>query len=432
MGRVVASLVGFGVSALLARILSPEDMAIFFLANSVAIFLALNYRFGFDNLLLQKISESLSADNVDYAKALVIVGLGMVGVVSLFSAMLLYFGPGHFLLTTFFSSQPVEGFLGLIIIWSIVLAFQFLLSEIFRAFKEISLAVIVGGALTSLLSLGSLFSLSFVGGQEKLEVVLSLVIISGLINVFIGIKKLHKRIRGVRRDIVSAIRIKALFNDGWPFWGHAITHYIIGFSGLWILGRYAEGLDVANYGAAIRLTALIAMALLVVNSVVSPLIAGMNLKGERKKMERILRGSATLASVPSLIIILIFFIFAENTMVFVFGEPYESGSSILRILLFGHLVAVLSGAHGYLLMMSGHQKTMMFITLVSAILTIAMSMLVIVPFGVIGIAWVTSVIIALQQLASLLLSHLKTGVWCHFSIGKMNEFVKKDLLKERQ
>ena len=99
LGKMVGALAGFFISAILARVLVPEDMATFFLANSIAIFLALNYRFGLDNLMLRLIAENLSINNQLYAKELVIFGIVVVGAISFFSSLILYFGLGSFFIS---------------------------------------------------------------------------------------------------------------------------------------------------------------------------------------------------------------------------------------------------------------------------------------------------------------------------------------------
>ena len=429
LGKMVGALAGFFISAILARVLVPEDMATFFLANSIAIFLALNYRFGLDNLMLRLISENLSINNQLYAKELVIFGIVVVGAISFFSSLILYFGLGSFLISILFPNQSLEPVLGFVIIWAVILAFQFLLGEVFRAFKEMHLTVLVGGAFTALLSLSLLFALWIFSNQYKLEVVLSVVILAGVINFIIGLVLLNIRMKRIVTDTAATEKSQKILSGSWPFWVNAVTHYTLGFSGLWILGKYAGGLDVAYYGAAIRLTILVATSLVVVNSVIAPLIAGMSVNDENDRLERMLRGAGTLASIPSIMIIFIFSIFAEEIMVLVFGVAYESGADILRILLFGHLAGALTGSHGYLLMMTGHQKTIMYISVVSAMLAVIVGIQVGEAYGVIGVAWVTSVMITAQQITAVILARQKTGIWCHFSIKKFCEFIKKDMRK---
>ena len=191
----------------------------------------------------------------------------------------------------------------------------------------------------------------------------------------------------------------------------------------------ATKIDVAEFGAANRLIMLVSMSLIIVNSVIPPLIAGMNTKKDQDILERILRGTATAAAIPSMILIVILYIFATDIMVFAFGSSYESSKVILQILLLGELAGSLTGSCGYLLMMTGHQKTMLSITLIFATASLIIGLMVVEQHGSTGIAWVASITVITQQLATVYFAYKMTGIRSHFSLRHLNRFIKKDILR---
>ena len=420
---------GFLMSAILARILSPTDMGTFFIANNVAIFLALNCRFGIDTTLLSLVPRELSNGNTAKARELISLGVKFVGLTSITLATCMYFGPGTQILTLIFSDPWPSEVIGFIAVWTITLSFQFLLGEIFRGLKEINLAVLLGGGVTATASTGLLCSLLFTENGDSLTAALSMITIAGLANILAGLLILKKRIRSLGQYQPSTSLQKEIFKKGWPLWLNSIAHYILGFSGLWVLGVLATKIDVAEFGAANRLIVLVGMSLIIVNAVIPPLIAGMNTKKDQEILERILRGTATAAAIPSIIFVVILYIFATDIMVFAFGSSYEGSKIILQILLLGHLAGSLSGSCCYLLMMTGHQKTMLSITLIFATASLTISLMIVDQHGSTGIAWVTSTTIITQKLATVYFAHRMTGIWSHFSIRHLNTFIKKDILR---
>jgi O-antigen/teichoic acid export membrane protein len=75
------------------------------------------------------------------------------------------------------------------------------------------------------------------------------------------------------------------------------------------------------------------------------------------------------------------------------------------------LLAVWAGSCGVALMMTGHQRAMMVITLVSGSVSIAGGLLAAPRFGAIGVAVTTSSAQVLQNLLQLLLVRQRLGIW---------------------
>lgn len=423
-------LMSFLLTAILARLLSPENMATFFLANSAALFLALSGRFGLDNTLLRLVSESISIGDIGRTKAILLVGISLVGGISTGLAVLMYFGPGAWLLSLLFPFQQLDIIVGFIAVWSVVLSFQFLLGEIFRSLKKINLAVASGGAASAIISLVLLIILWLSRGESELSTVLSIIILAGSLNMIGGLSLLYVQLKqfGVYETSTN-IKISELFYSSVPLWLNAMTHYALSFAGLWILGAFTTGNDVAYYGAANRMLVFAGIPLVIVNSVLPPLISNLNIQGKHEQLERILRGTATIACIPSATIILVLLVFPEHIMSFAFGTSYGPASHILQILLLSQLAGSLSGSCGYLLMMTGHQKTLMNITVVAAISSVTIGLGLVKPFGVTGIAWVTTITLIIQQITTVVCAHKMTGVWSCFSLKHANQFIKKDILK---
>tara|TARA_R110002096_G_scaffold418286_2_gene622283 strand:+ start:1791 stop:3086 length:1296 start_codon:yes stop_codon:yes gene_type:complete len=431
MGKFVTGVASFVLVTLLARMLTTDDMAAYFLASSLVVFLSIIGKFGLDQTLLRLVAGSLAVGDKNKAKTLIIKGGGLVALICSGLAIIVNLSFDDWLIPLFSISSTLSGLNGLIIVWFVALAFQYLLGDIFRSFKEINLSVLLGGTLTALIAILLVSILWFTESSTSLSIILIIMIASCLMNLNIGICILFRKLRKFGVFEPAIINFSDLLQDSWPFCINSMAHYLLVFSGLWILGTHETSINIANYGAAIRLLAFVAITIAIVSSLLTPIIAELNVKKEHDKLQLILRGTATLAACPSIIIILLLFVFSDQTMTLIYGDLYASGSVILNILLVGQLVSVLSGSGAGLLMMTGHQKTIMMIYAFFAATIFLFGMLVVEPYGVLGVAWVVSVSTTIQEIVTVIYAQKKTGVWCYVGLSDTRKFIKKYVVDGR-
>jgi O-antigen/teichoic acid export membrane protein len=74
-----------------------------------------------------------------------------------------------------------------------------------------------------------------------------------------------------------------------------------------------------------------------------------------------------------------------------FGEEFSEGAVLLQILAVGQFINGITGSVGFLLMMSGHERDMRNVTLISGFFLTA-------QFGIIGVATGTAIAVATQNL----------------------------------
>lgn len=92
-------------------------------------------------------------------------------------------------------------------------------------------------------------------------------------------------------------------------------------------------------------------------------------RGQTGRLERTVRSFSTLAGVPSLLLLLSFMLLGGPLLVLFSGEDlYQSGWAVLVILSLGKLVAVWSGSCGAVLQFTGHQTSMLRVSLLTCLL----------------------------------------------------------------
>jgi O-antigen/teichoic acid export membrane protein len=157
------------------------------------------------------------------------------------------------------------------------------------------------------------------------------------------------------------------------------------------------------------------MPLMIVNSVVPPLIVEMYAQGKIIKLEKALRTIATMAGVPSFIVLSLFVLFGDSILGAIFGDYYHLGGSVLAILSIGQLANVWTGSCGMALMLTGNQLTMMMITIICGLFTVVSGWWLVLDYGSIGVAVATAAGMLLQSLLMLFYAKKRVGVWTHVS-----------------
>jgi O-antigen/teichoic acid export membrane protein len=99
---------------------------------------------------------------------------------------------------------------------------------------------------------------------------------------------------------------------------------------------------------------------------------------------------------------------------------------VLVILSCARLVAVCTGSSGVTLMMTGHQRTMMLITVGSGAFALTAEILLAPAYGITGVAAATCAAQILLNGLQLVFARIHVGIWTHarFSLEPIRELVR--------
>ncbi|MCH7777496.1 MAG: oligosaccharide flippase family protein [Gemmatimonadetes bacterium] len=419
-GKVVTTICGLLVTALLARLLAPEAMGAYFLTLSLVSISAIVAQLGLGQAVVRLIAESLGTDRPERARkaAITTVGLGLAGIA--FVGGVLGLGAGAWLTERVFGSAEMVGVMGLAPLWLAVIAAPTLLAEIFRGHHDIRLATVFSGALTSLLSALLFGALWLAQGHSNLSEVVTLSITAGFTNTLVAGLLMWRRLApfGEAAGKGSDSRIAALeiWVIAWPLWLTGLLLFALTQADLWILGIYRTPNELAAYGAAARLVKAIGTPLFVANAVLPPVIAEMYAQGRKQELQQVLRATATVAGIPTVAVLIVFVVFGAPILGLVYGDFYRTGATVLVLLSLGHLVNAAAGPCGLVLMLTGHQMAMFRISLLSGVLAL-LGMLWAAPrYGPVGIAAAAATGMTLQNLLMLVTAHRRMQIWTHVDL----------------
>ncbi|MFH4592275.1 oligosaccharide flippase family protein [Vibrio alginolyticus] len=193
---------------------------------------------------------------------------------------------------------------------------------------------------------------------------------------------------------------KKMVSSAKQVWVGSIFTNVLQWGSLVITGFFISTAELGLLAAAQRTSLLIGFVLITINFVVAPMFASLYKERQMRKLQNLsrlaCRANVGLAIVPVIICTL----FPEFVMQ-LFGGEFLAAAPLLVVLSLGQLVNVATGSVGFLLLMSGHERTMKYITISSGMVSICLLVTLCQMFGVIGAAWAMAIGMAIQNLAAL-------------------------------
>lgn len=412
-GKVATIFLSIAINGLIARLLPKAQVAAYFQTITLVVVGSTIAQLGLDRSAVRFVAGSLAADRPGRARATIrtVFLYGMVS--SLVLALALLLGLGEWLSRIVApDSAMLSGVIPIAAGWLIVTALQSLLVETFRGLQRFDLSTLLDALLVDVLTAAIFGALYLAHRSPSLDDLVLLSAAATAVAVLIAGVLMVGRVRTLRGP--GEIQRREIFSFAWPL---LITNVAILLLGngvdLWVMGPYVAPAVIASYGAASRLLVFVATPFLIVQGVTPPIVAELHAQGRKADMERALRAVATLAGIPSFLVLLVFVLFGQTVMGFVFGAQYRDGTTILVILSAARLIGIWTGSCSVALMMTGHQRVTMYVALTGGVASVVGGILVAPHLGAVGVATVTGAAQVLQNLVQLLLAKRLVGVWTH-------------------
>lgn len=411
-GKIAVSALNLVINALLARILTVEEMGGYFLSLSFVMVAAVFAQFGLNYAIVRVVAESMAKGRKYYAVRSILFAFKFTGGVLAFLSFLLALKGGSWIANHVLDSYIIAQVSGVLAIWVVVFALQHLLGETFRGFADIRFATIFSGILPSALAFFFTLGIWFGIGKSSLSQVILLFVVSGVISICMGGINLWRLCRkNSGQDVDQEFKPGYLLSMAWPMWITNLMLFVLAQADLWIIGIAKLEGGVALYGAAAKFAILIPTPQLIINAVIPPHVAELHSKKQKAEAEQIMRSTATIGGLIGFGMFLVLGIFGGPILGAMYGAYYKSGADVLLMLCFGQFIAVCAGSCSVALMMTGHQVLMMVITMISGIVSIGMAVVLVKPYGAEGVAFATATGLILQSLAMVIAVKVKINIW---------------------
>lgn len=413
--KALALTTGLATSALLARMLSRDEMGSYFLIVSLTLFASICARFGLQQTVVRLVAESIAQGIPGRARAALrrIYLVSTVGAVVIGGAI--WLGGGKWIALHVFDDPRMATVTGLSALWVAALAYRSPLAETFRGLHDVRMASYLTIAIPSATLALSLTVVWLMKIPMDLHLAISLSVGTAIGTLVLGAVLLQRKLP--RLDGPGTIGMRELLAISAPVFVINLGNQAINNGSLWIGGIFLESKDIALYGAAMRLVLLIAVPMTLVVSVVQPVIAALNNAQDKPRLQHALRATATLSALPGVAVLLVYALFGHQVLGLVYGAQYSAAYPVLLILVFGQLFYVWAGPCNNVLTMTGHQRQAMILTLSNGALTVVTCLVMVKYAGLIGLAIAVTVGDIAKNIQSLLLAHRLTGVWTHAMVN---------------
>jgi O-antigen/teichoic acid export membrane protein len=419
LGKLFTAASRLAATGLLARLLTQDEMGSFGLVFSFVTVGAMAAQLGLQQAVVRLVAESIGSARPGRARAAIRLAFRYCTAGNLVLAAFLLLGGGAWLALVIWDAPAIAASMVGIVLWIALWSIQVLAAESFRGFQDLRRATFYGGVITWLLVVALLGMVWLAEGQTTFERVIQIFVGCVALSLLLALIALRRRVREL--PPADTLRSRELIGISLPMWVTALTAFALTQSDVWILGAFVAKKEVAIYFSATQLVTLVSMSLMLVNLVVPPFIADLYARGERKRLERILRHTATLAGFPALLALAAFMFFGVPILGLVYGPAFRDGATVLALLSLGRLVNVFTGSCGITMMMTGHQTKLMSITIMTSAVTVGACLLVVRPFGTLGVAAAVCVGTIVQNVAMWLSTRYYTGMWTHVGLPRRQD-----------
>lgn len=384
--RILGAGMAFIFNLLVARQLGPEQTGYFFLAFSLVMFLSTFAMLGFESTVLRFIgAQSKQGQAVCY---ILNFALKKIMPLAAITTLILYFFAGSLANDVFNKPQLASVFemiapaiVGLSVVSIVAMSLQA---------RHKLLASIPCQKIAHLFLCSAFILFLMLDSAQDIALYLSLSLgISSSFFYFYSLKGLdNKGVFPTNSDLWQSARanwVITLMSQTLQWFGPIMI-------GVWLLAE-----DVAYFSVAQRIAMLTSFILMAVNLVVAPKFAAFKATGDMVNIRKTALFSVRLLIISALPIISFMLVFPSFLMG-LFGEEFKQGTLILQILVLGQAVNVITGSVGYLLMMSGNERDMRFVTIFSGITVVLLTCTLTPLYGAIGAAVATAFSLAMQNL----------------------------------
>jgi O-antigen/teichoic acid export membrane protein len=379
-------------TVILARLLASHDLGVYFVLRSVGGVATLMAPVGLGQVGLRHVASARTPVAARSAvRHTLRIALGASGVVI----------PVAWLTMRAAGLSAVDSTLAAAMIAA--LTWSALFADLGRGTGRVSRIAGIEKVFGSFADLVGLLGVLAVVGRADLTTALGVTAITAALPVGWLAIELRQAFRGRPSPAVSSgnggeIGPRELLKEGWPVAANALLWRALTEIDLWIVAGLTDPDRTAVYGVATRLALPLELPKTIAIYQLSPLIAALHSRGEREILERRLKVAARLASAGCLSLVVALMLLGPNGINALFGAGYARAMPPLLVLAVGQVVNVAAGLGGTTLLMTGHSRTLLQISIFSTSLGAIMAVVSIPILGLLGAAAASTIGRSVQSL----------------------------------
>ena len=427
LGRLIVIVSGLIVNVILTRMMPPDDIGNYFLAISIISLFTILLPLGFDQIIVKFVSESIVKQQGKHIRQALKFSY-FVYFLSSTGLFILYFsGFFHWLFLVTFDNKNLQILIFIILMSSITIGLTNLSAQSLRGFQKFKHAILFQNIFPSFIFTAFIAAAFLINIKIDVTQVFLILILANLVSFILSIAYIRRAFTGLNSD--GHLEYRQVLSITTPVWLSAILMYCLSQSDIWIVAAFMNDPDVAVYGSVTRLVAFITMPLLIANTVLPSIITDLFTKTETENLEKSLRYSAAITSLPAILVTAIYLLAGEKILAALFTDFYGIGYHTLVILSLGQIINVYLGSCGWALIMTGNQMMLLKITVVTGALTVLLALSLVNEYGLEGVAFAVSIGVVIQNVAMLIYTKFLVGVWTYADFSVFNNMIKAHFVK---
>ena len=405
--RVAATALGLVASIIIARVYGAEVMGIVAVVQSFLMLVSIFTVLGTKTSLLRLIPEHLvkysptSAFKV-YRKTQWIVITASVLTATLFLLA------ADFISDRIFSKPHLSSYFSMAAIFVVFKSLTELNTQAVRGLRLIKTFAIMqilpqGFNLLLLISIGLLLPTRDV----PVYALLGGFAMTGILGWIVMDYSFRKRM--YPDDLVQPMSILDILSISFPMLMTAAMTFVIGQTGVIMLGMFRSEAEVGYYAIAVKLATLTSFVLTAVNSMAGPKFSELFHSGKTDELFYVAKRSAKLIFWTTTPILLSLVIVGKPVLHIAFGPEFTVAYPALLLVVLGQFVNSISGATGLFMNMTGNQRVFRNIVFATAFANVGLNFMLIPSYGIHGAATAAMFSLMTWNIATLGYIKLKFG-----------------------
>jgi O-antigen/teichoic acid export membrane protein len=399
-GTIFTAATGYLFKIYLARVLGAEALGIYALGMTIVGLLGIFNALGLPYSAVRFVASYAATSRFDLLRGFLVRSIFLLLIFNfLLGGAVLLAGP--WVAVHFYHTPALSRYLGLFALIMIFGALTGFLGQVLTGYKDVARRTVItnfiGSPLTMVLTLVLVGAGLSLWGYIFAQVASAIVVI---VLIALAVWKLtpapartfSSRLAPVEKEVISFSTI---------VFGVSFLEYLMSQADKILIGFYLNAREVGIYAVAMALVAFVPIILQSVNQIFSPTIADLYARGQIELLGRIFQTLTKWILGLTLPLAAGMVIFAPALMR-IFGHDFEVGWAVLVIGTLGQLINCGVGSVGYLLLMSGNQRRLIRIQAVMACGMVALNIVLIPKWGIVGAAVgaaVTNVVTNIWSLA---------------------------------
>lgn len=234
--------------------------------------------------------------------------------------------------------------------------------------------------------------------------------LSGILQAFL----LNRRMSETIPPGPRASDFPAWFKISLPLLAMMSAELLLQNTDILVVTRFMSPADVGIYFAASKTMALIMFVHYAVGSAVAHKFAALHARGDRDGLRDFVKDAVNWTFWPSLASAIVILVLGKP-LLSLFGPQFQTGYPVMSILVVGFLTRSAMGPAEYLLNMLGEQKLCAMVLFGAALLNIALNIILVPRFGLVGAASATAISLTTAALTNAIVVwhrlDIKIAIW---------------------